>query len=95
MLLPKISLVLKNRLTQYMGAASAYATVLEAIDKDIASLLETHPAIFSFDSLECGIMNVRDFQTTGVVSVARGCPLQQLKIWTIRVEGKKSCGKRG
>lgn len=87
--LPKIYLVIKNRLTQYMGAASAYATVLEAIDKDIASLLETHPAIFSFDSLECGIMNVRDFQTTGVVSVARGCPLQQLKSGRLELMGKR------
>lgn len=30
--LPKVYMILKNRLTQYMGAASAYATVLQEID---------------------------------------------------------------
>ena len=30
--LPKVYMILKNRLTQYMGTASAYATVLQEID---------------------------------------------------------------
>lgn len=34
-------------------------------------------------------MNVRDFQTTGVVSVARGCPLQQLKSGRLELMGKR------
>lgn len=89
MKLPKVYLVLKNRLTQYMGAASAYATVLEAIDRDVVSLLETHPSIFSFSFLTEGIMNVRDFQTVGVVSVARGCPFQLLKAGRLELMGKR------
>lgn len=40
--LPKVHLILKNRITQYMGSASAYSTVLNAIEKDISSLIETH-----------------------------------------------------
>lgn len=48
---------------------------------------------FSFDSLECGIMNLRDFQTTGVVSVARGCPLQQLKSGRLELMGKRAVVK--
>lgn len=87
--LPKVYLVLKNRLTQYMGAASAYATVLEEIDKEVGSLLKTHPHIFSFSSLSDGIINVRDFQTTGVVSVARGCPFTKMKSGRLEIMGKR------
>lgn len=77
--LPRVHLIIKNRLTQYMGPASAYATVLHAIDRDVEQLLTTNPTIFTFSSLEDGIVDVRDFQTTGVVSCARGCPFYELK----------------
>lgn len=73
--LPKVHLIIKNRLTQYMGPASAYAIVLTAIDNVINQLLNTNSDIFTFNKLHDGIINVRDFQTTGVVSNARGCPL--------------------
>lgn len=63
--LPQVYLILRNRLTQYMGPASAYATVLDTINDDIKSLLETNPEIFNFSEIDSGIMNVRDFQTTG------------------------------
>ncbi len=89
MSLPKIYLVLKNRLTQYMGAASAYAIVLSSIDKDILSLMETHSEIFSFSLLESGVIDIRDFQTTGVVSVARGCPFHVLKSGRLDLMGKR------
>lgn len=87
--LPKVYMILKNRLTQYMGAASAYATVLKEIDKDVLSLLETYPDIFAFGTLDEGIINVRDFQTTGVVSAARGCPLRKLKAGRLDLMGKR------
>ena len=89
MALPKVYMVLKNRLTQYMGAASAYATVLKEIDKDVVSLLETYPEIFEFAALDEGIIDVRDFQTTGVVSSARGCPLQKLRAGRLDLMGKR------
>lgn len=92
--LPKVYMILKNRLTQYMGAASAYATVLREIDKDVLSLLETYPNIFAFDTLSEGIIDVRDFQTTGVVSAARGCPFAKIKIGAIGFNGKKGYSKR-
>ena len=57
MTLPKVYMVLKNRLTQYVVAASAYATVLKEIDKDLVSLLETYPNIFAFSSLNKGIID--------------------------------------
>lgn len=76
--LPKIHLIVKNRLTQYMGAASAYAAVLHAIEGDVASLLKTHPEIFGFKKLDAGFAEVRDFQTTGVVAFAKGLSFSKL-----------------
>lgn len=87
--LPKVYMILKNRLTQYMGAASAYATVLQEIDKDVLSLLETYTDMFAFKTLDMGIIDVRDFQTTGVVSAARGCPLRKLKSGRLELMGKR------
>jgi hypothetical protein len=41
--LPTAHIFAKNRLTQYMGPASAYGAVLRSIDEDVASLLQAHP----------------------------------------------------
>jgi cellulose biosynthesis protein BcsQ len=87
--LPKAHLVMKNRLTQYMVTASAYATVLSTIDRDVNSLLENHPEIFTFGKINDGIAEIRDFQTTGVVANARGCPFYQLKAGRLDVLGKR------
>ena len=87
--LPKVHVILKNRLTQYMGSASAYATVLTAIDRDVESLLKDHPEIFSFSSVGEGVVNIRDFQTTGVVSSARGCPFYSLRAGRLDILGRR------
>ena len=76
--LPQVHLIVKNRLTQYMGAASAYAAVLQAIQRDIESLLKTNPEIFTFITAKEGFVDIRDFQTTGVVAFAKGLPFSQL-----------------
>lgn len=76
--LPQIHLVVKNRLTQYMGPASAYASVLKSIDQDINSILISHPQHFTFDNVSNGIIEVRDFQTTGVVAFAKATPFSRL-----------------
>jgi len=76
--LPKVHLIAKNRITQYMGAASAYAAVLLAIQNDIQSLLKTNPEIFTFKKIEEGFVEIRDFQTTGVVAFAKGMPFSKL-----------------
>lgn len=76
--LPKVHLIAKNRLTQYMGAASAYAAVLQAIQKDIDGLLKTNPGIFTFKKIKEGFVDIRDFQTTGVVAFAKGLPFSKL-----------------
>jgi cellulose biosynthesis protein BcsQ len=77
--LPKVHLIAKNRITQYMGSASAYAAVLAAIQSDIQGLLKTHPEIFSFDKGEKGFVDIRDFQTTGVVAFAKGLPFSKVQ----------------
>jgi cellulose biosynthesis protein BcsQ len=84
--LPKLHLIAKNRITQYMGAASAYGAVLRAIEQDVAGLLVTYPGMFTFSTIADGVVDIRDFQTTGVVAFAKGLPFFQL------VAGKQSIG---
>jgi cellulose biosynthesis protein BcsQ len=76
--LPQVHLVVKNRLTQYMGPASAYFAVLQAIDGDIQQLLKGNANYFTFKKMADATVDVRDFQTTGVVAFARGCPFSRL-----------------
>lgn len=71
--LPLIHLIIKNRLTQYMGPASAYQSIFTSIDKYIEKLMLSHPSVFTFnDYKKDGVVEVRDFQTTGVVAFAKG-----------------------
>lgn len=85
--LPKVHLIVKNRITQYMGSASAYRAVLTTIEKDIDILLKTNPDIFSFTSTAMGFVEVRDFQTTGVIAFAKGLPFSKVQV------GNQSIGK--
>jgi cellulose biosynthesis protein BcsQ len=77
--LPQVHLIVKNRITQYMGPASAYAAVLAEIANDISRLIQSHPAYFTFSEISAGTVDVRDFQTTGVVAFAKGCPIFALR----------------
>lgn len=87
--LPKVHLIAKNRLTQYMGAASAYAAVLHAIDIDINTLLKSNPNIFSFKTAKDGFVEIRDFQTTGVVAFAKGLPFSKVQVGKQTVNGHR------
>ena len=84
--LPQVHLIVKNRLTQYMGPASAYHAVLQAIDSDLEKLLKTNPEYFTFKKTSDATVDVRDFQTTGVVAFAKGCPFSKL------TSGKQNIG---
>jgi len=77
--LPTVHLIAKNRITQYMGSASAYAAVLAAIQNDIKQLLRSNPDIFSFSDISSGFVDIRDFQTTGVVAFAKGLPFSRVQ----------------
>ncbi|RNL84777.1 ParA family protein [Halostreptopolyspora alba] len=87
--LPKVHVIAKNRLTQYMGPASAYAVVLRSIDNDVTKILHSHQEIFTFGEIEDGVVDIRDFQTTGVVAFARGCPFYCLPSGRLEVMGHR------
>jgi cellulose biosynthesis protein BcsQ len=87
--LPKVHLIAKNRITQYMGSASAYAAVLNAIQSDIQNLLKTHAEIFTFKTIEKGFVEIRDFQTTGVVAFAKGVPFSKLQAGKQTINGHR------
>ncbi|WP_372176905.1 ParA family protein [Xanthomonas axonopodis pv. phyllanthi] len=87
--LPKVHLIVKNRLTQYMGAASAYAAVLRAIERDVQALILTHPNIFDFATIDDGFVEIRDFQTTGVVAFAKGLPFSKLAAGKQSINGHR------
>lgn len=76
--LPQVHLIVKNRLTQYMGPATAYQNVLTSIDDDIKGVMRQSPFMFTFTNLSQGICEVRDFHTTGAVSFALGKPFSQM-----------------
>jgi cellulose biosynthesis protein BcsQ len=87
--LPRVHLIAKNRITQYMGSASAYAAVLAAIQSEIQSLLKTNPHIFSFNGTGDGFVEIRDFQTTGVVAFAKGLPFSKLQAGKQTINGHR------
>ncbi|MFI9750236.1 ParA family protein [Streptomyces collinus] len=87
--LPEVHVIAKNRLTQYMGAASAYAAVLHSIDRDVEALMASTPDMFTFDKIKDGIVEIRDFQTAGVVAQARGCPLYAQKPGKLDIMGHR------
>ncbi|MBD2385201.1 ParA family protein [Cylindrospermum sp. FACHB-282] len=87
--LPQVHIVAKNRITQYMGPASAYAAVLRSIEQDVASLINSNHEIFTFPEVQQGIVSIRDFQTTGVVAFARGCPFYRLPSGKLDIGGRR------
>lgn len=72
-----------------MGAASAYAAVLQVIRNDIDSLLRTHPDLFSFKEVDQGFVEIRDFQTAGVVAFAMGHPFSRVQAGVQIVNGRR------
>ena len=70
-----------------MGEASAYAAVLESIETNIGQLLKSHPVMFTFEEIANGVVSIRDFQTTGVVAFARGCPFYSMPTGRLDVGG--------
>ncbi|MFN6186700.1 MAG: ParA family protein [Microcystis sp.] len=87
--LPKVHIIAKNRITQYMGPASAYAAVLRSIEKDVSNLIKLEPSIFTFNNVTDGVVEIRDFQTTGVVAFARGCPFYKQPFGKLHIDGHR------
>jgi cellulose biosynthesis protein BcsQ len=87
--LPKVHVIAKNRLTQYVVAASAYSAVLNSIDTDVKVLMTANPHMFSASKAKDVMVEIRDFQTAGVVAFARGCPFYAQKPGRMEVVGKR------
>jgi cellulose biosynthesis protein BcsQ len=92
--LPKMHLIVKNRLTQYMGTSSAYNAALVGIEKDLHELIQLHPQYFTFSDPQGGMVDVRDFGTTGVVAFARGCPFSVMPYGKLTIAGKRTQVKK-
>jgi hypothetical protein len=60
-----------------------------SIDNDVKKLMDSHPDIFTFDRLDEGLVDVRDFQTTGVMAFAKGTPLYNLQTGKRDVMGQR------
>jgi len=86
---PKVHLVTKNRLTQYINTAKSYAAVLSGIENDVATILADSPSNFTFKRVADGLLEVRDFQTAGVVAFARGTPFATMNAGTLSVAGQR------
>ena len=87
--LPKIHLVAKNRLTQYINTATSYAAVLSGIESDLVGIVKDSPEHFTFSSVSDGMIEIRDFQTAGVVAFARGTPFVSMTSGTLSVAGQR------
>lgn len=55
-------------------------------------MLKSHPEKFTFSEFDEGIVHIRDFQTTGVVAYARGCPFYDLPSGRARRHGQRIQG---
>ena len=88
--LPKMHLIVKNRITQYMGSASAYDSVFKEIDSVIKGVHTTNPDFFTSPRYADLISEVRDFQTTGVVSFAYAIPFTQCQVTRYDISGKST-----
>ena len=86
---PQFHLFPKNRLTQYMGPASAYHAVLLEIDAMISNILQTNPNVLTFNAVADSGVEIRDFQTTGVVAFAQGIPFSRLRAGRHQLPGRE------
>lgn len=83
--LPIINAVIRNRLTQYMGPASAYSAVLASINTLTQNLKAQYPQYFSSNFQ---VLDVRDFNTVGQIAFAES------KVFSHINAGKHNIGKR-
>jgi cellulose biosynthesis protein BcsQ len=87
--LPRVHIIAKNRLTQYIKTAKSYSAVLSGISNDLRGILKDSPSSFTFSAVDDGMFEVRDFQTSGVVAFARGTPFVTMSAGTLSVAGQR------
>ena len=49
----------------------------------------SNPEIFDFTTVDDGVVNIKDFQTTGVVAFAIGCPFSILPTGSVIVMSRR------
>ena len=64
--------------------------MLKSIDQDVSNFLRSNGEIFTFAKIGQGVVDIRDFQTTGVVAFARRCPFYMLASGKLEVMGSAS-----
>jgi hypothetical protein len=55
----------------------------------IANLMASHPQYFTFQTMADGFVEIRDFQTTGVVAFAKGEPFSHMSVGRQTVNGQR------
>lgn len=87
MVVPKIHVIVGNRLTQYEGAASAFAALSDATADTLFQQYRAAPHFFTSRHVVANNLQefrdlysvaLRDFNTAGVVAAHLGCPLSRL-----------------
>lgn len=85
--IPRIHIIVGNRLTQYEGAATAFSALSNATADALFAAYKSHPGYFTEREIEIKTMKdfrdkysvaLRDFNTAGVVSSHLGKPLSKM-----------------
>lgn len=85
--IPRIHLLIGNRMAQYGGTATAYAAMSQETAKQMFGLYQQHPDYFSpmstninsiGDFIQVYSVYLRDFNTAGVVASHTGCLLSNM-----------------
>jgi cellulose biosynthesis protein BcsQ len=88
MSIPRIHLIVGNRLTQYVGASAAFSALSDATANTLYNIYQSNPNYFVTRTPAPGNLQefrssysipLRDFNTAGVVSAHRGQMLSQLQ----------------
>lgn len=77
--LPKVYLIIRNKIIRHIDFNSAYFAIFKTIDQFIEPLLISNSDIFNFTSINSGFINIYDFQTIISISHIQGCPFSLLK----------------
>lgn len=95
---PRCHLFVGNRFTQYKGSAKAYSALSEAVGDELYSIYGKTPTFFTprttntdnrKDFLSRYTVDVRDFNTAGVVAAHKGVLLSSLKDGCYDVHGQQ------
>ncbi len=93
---PKVHIIIGNRLTQYAGAAVAYKALSDATADTLFAAYTAHPSYFTksikpvktiADFRDEYSVLLRDFNTAGVVSAHLGRPISSMKQGYYKVHG--------